>query len=247
MPAPKRARKNTKMFMAKPGGEHHQPEREGGPADDGRAPVAVGQPAHRQDAQDEESARDPGHEGDGPGRDVEGRLDVGREDGEPGGLEVVQRDDDGQDDEGACSRRAQPLAQRDLLLARPRQHVLGEQELRHRLGRQLPLGGRIDHQVRQVGRTHVVGGAGTRGPPTVGSLIGMPDPRARPHPRASAALRAAARGVGPIRITTPSLTQERASRSWGCTCRWSPGRWRRAGWGRTRPAPMPGMSAFFSA
>ena len=146
----------------KPRGGHHQTEREGGPTDDGRAPVTVGQPPHGNNAQDEEAARDPCHEGDGAGRDVERRLDVRGKNGEPGALQIVQRDDDRQNDEGARPGRAQPLAQRDLLLARSREHVLGEQELRHGLCRQLSLGGRIDHQVSQVRCAHVIGGAGTR-------------------------------------------------------------------------------------
>ena len=145
-----------------PGHGHHQPEHEGGPADDGCPPVAVGQPAHRQDTQDEESARDTRHEGDGTGRDVERGLDVRGKDGEPLTLKIVQRDDDRQDDEGVCSHGAQSLAQRDLLLPGSGKHVLGEQELRHGLGGQLPFGSRIDHEVGQVRRAHVVGWAGTR-------------------------------------------------------------------------------------
>ena len=223
------------MFMAKPVAATMSPNGDGGPADDGRAPVAVGQPTHRQDAQHEESAGDPRHEGDGTGRDVERRLDVGGEDGEPGALEVVQRHDDGQDDEGACSRGAQPFSQRDLVLACSREHVLGEQELRHRFGRQLPLGSRIDHQVGQVRRTHVVGGAGTRRASHRRITHGTANPRIGPTPRTSERTARLRTEMGPIRVTMPSLTQERASRSWGCTCRWSPGRWRRAGWGRTRP------------
>ena len=176
---------------------HHQPEREGGPADDGRAPVAVGQPSHRHDAQDEEAARDPRHEGDGAGRDVERRLDVGSKHGKPGALQIVQRDDDGQDDEGACARSAQPLPQRDLLLARSREHVLGEQELRHRLGRQLPLGGRVDHQVGQVGRAHVVGRTrDSPGSPPSARSSNVPIPLPRPRPRASTAHGATTRGGG---------------------------------------------------
>ena len=76
----------------------------------GRPPEPVGQPPHRHDAQDQEAAGDTRHEGDRAGADVKRRLDVGRQDGQPRALQVVEGDDDGEDDEGREPRGAQTLA-----------------------------------------------------------------------------------------------------------------------------------------
>ena len=99
--------------------EDHDAEEERGAGDDRGAAVAVGQPAHGQDAEHQEGAGDPGHEDDDARAHSERRLDVGREDAQAGALEVVQGDDDRQDHERRGAAPSQALPQGRLLLARP--------------------------------------------------------------------------------------------------------------------------------
>ena len=198
-------------------GEHHQPEHEGGPADDGRAAVTVGQPSHGDDAQDQEAARDAGHEGDGAGRDVKRGLDVRRQDGQSRGLEVVQGDDDGQDDEGTglptcAGPRAGWSAPRRPRAACPR-------------GTGSPASTRPPAAARPPNRPpgapgrprSELGASAWPGPPASARSTELRSPRPAPPPRVTAH-GAATRWGGPARIiSTQSLTQERASRSWGRT------------------------------
>ncbi len=115
--------------------EDHDAEEERGAGDDRGAAVAVGQPAHGQDAEHQEGAGDPGHEHDDARAHSERRLDVGREDAQAGALEVVQGHDDRQDHERRGAGPSQALPQRRPLLTRPRQEVLGKEHLLFVLGR----------------------------------------------------------------------------------------------------------------
>ena len=227
---------------------HHQAEDEGGPADDGRR-AGSGRPASPSGTMPR--TRKPPEM---PATKVMAPVETWNEDwmlGERTASPELCRLSSVTMMARTMKARApavrSPSRSDDLLLARSRQHVLGEQDLRHRLGRQLPLGSRIDHQMGQVGRAHVVGGAGTRRASDRRLAHRTPDPRVRPHPARSTHGALRADGWSRSGSLRPSLTQERASRSWGCTCRWSPGPWRRAGSGRTRPRRCRERSAFFSA
>ena len=157
-----------------------------------------------------------------PELDVEGRLDVGRQDGEPRALQVVEGDDDGQDDEGRVPGLAQALAQRDVLLARSRQEVLGEQHLRRRLAGPLTLGGLVDDQVRQVGRARGLGGTRRRDTCGRGFAQRRPDLRGRRHPHSTLTARLGPPVVPARIISSRSSSQSPVSGSWGCRSARSP-------------------------
>ena len=96
-PGPETGAEEQEDVGRQPREEHHDAEEEGGAGDDGGATEPVGHPAHGQDPQHQEGARDAGHEHDDARAHPERRLDVGREHAQTGALEVVQRDDESQD------------------------------------------------------------------------------------------------------------------------------------------------------
>ncbi len=150
-PAPKRAQKNRKMLVARPERKTMMPKKNVAQRDDRGAAVAVGQPAHGQDAEHQEGAGDPGHEDDDARAHSERRLDVGREDAQAGALEVVQGHDDRQDHERRGAAPSQALPQRRPLLARPRQEILGKEHLLFVLGRAEAVLRSVGEEAGQIG------------------------------------------------------------------------------------------------
>ena len=169
------------MLVANPVANTMRPNTNRGPPDDRGAPEPVGQPPHRDDAQDQEPARDPGHKDDGPGAHMIRSLDVGRENRQSLALQVVERDDDGQDDERPSPGLAQTLAQRHCLLAGPRQHVLRKQDILRRVRQ--PVVARLPDR-RRGGpvrpRSWCWLGPGSEGPAADGSLNPAPIPSCDP-------------------------------------------------------------------
>ncbi len=104
-------------------------EREVGPADDRWSPVPVGHPSHGQCAEHEERARCGGEEHDGAVAHPERVAQVGSEDRKRRRLELLQRAQEQEHDEGADAPDAHGLAERDLLLPHPGQEVGGEEHL----------------------------------------------------------------------------------------------------------------------
>ncbi len=142
----------------------------------GRTPVPVGKPSHRQDSEHQEGAGDSGHEHDDARAHPERGLDVRRKDAQTGALEVVQGHDDRKDHERRGAGLSQALPQGRPLLARPRQQVLGEDDLL--LGPRRPLAflcgvgeeaGQFGGTVARRGRRAGGGGSGT-------VAHGAPDP-----------------------------------------------------------------------
>ena len=152
MPTPSRAQNSWNAFTTRPQARDEHGEREARPADDGRSPVAVGEPAHRQRAEHEERARRRGEEHDGAVAHAERVADVGREHAERRRLELVERREHEQHDERGDAADAQAVAQRELLVADPGEQVVGEEHLllRRRLLR-LALGLGVEHRDREVG------------------------------------------------------------------------------------------------
>ena len=156
-PGPETGAEEQEDVGGQPREEDHDAEEERGAGDDRGAAVAVGQPAHGQDAEHQEGAGDPGHEDDDARAHSERRLDVRREDAQAGALEVVQGHDDRQDDERRSAAPSQALPQRRPLLARPRQEILGKEHLLFVLGR-------AEAVLRSVGEeAGQIGGAPARG------------------------------------------------------------------------------------
>ena len=150
-PGPETSQEEQEDVRRQPREEHHDAEEERGAGDDRGAAVAVGHPAHGQDAEHQERARDAGHEHDDAGAHSERRLDVGREDAQTGALEVVQGHDESQDHERRGARLSQALAEGRPLLARPRQEVLGKEHLFLGLGRAETLLGGVGEEASQIG------------------------------------------------------------------------------------------------
>ncbi|MGR7000942.1 hypothetical protein ACU686_27535 [Yinghuangia aomiensis] len=160
MPTPNRARKNIKAFAAESARDDHRGERDARPADDPAAPEAVGQPPHRQRAQDEEGAGGGGDDDDGGVAEAEGVADVRGEQTEGRGLQFVHRRQAGQRQERHGAAGGEALAERDVFAADAGQQFVGEQHLALRLGlafAALGFGG--DQPGGQVRRGGGLGGA----------------------------------------------------------------------------------------
>ena len=153
MPTPKRAQKKVNALAAKPHDEHHHREDRGRPADDRRAPVAVGEPAHRQRAEHEERARRRADEDDDAVADVRSVSRMfGASTDKRRGLELVERLEQHEDDEREDAAVDDAFAQRDAARRRRRE---GDRRRTGRLASasacsRLTLGLGVEHDLHQA-------------------------------------------------------------------------------------------------
>ena len=116
-------------LVARPGGEHEEPERDARPADDGHALDAVGEPPHRHRAEHEERRRRRRDEDDRALADPERPLDLRPEHVDRGALELVEREQQPEHDEHELAADLERVGERDRLGVDAREQVVGEDDL----------------------------------------------------------------------------------------------------------------------